>query len=156
MFILLFNIAGLAILGWILMIFLPGWSVTKRIVDWALFPAALCAIYLFGIVVLLSRTGLGVISDFGSPTGVISLLTDPDVALIVWIHVLAFDHLVGVIIFRDNMDRRVVPLPVQSVLLFITLMFGPAGFLAYWGLRLARGHGTDVLGAPLAVIPEES
>ena len=96
------------------------------------------------------------ISDFGSPTGVISLLTDPDVALIVWIHILAFDHLVGVIIFRDNMGRRVVPLPVQSVLLFVTLMFGPVGFLTYWGLRMVRGHGPDVLGVVGAPTPEAS
>ncbi len=28
---LLFNVAGLAIIGWALMILLPGWSVTKHL-----------------------------------------------------------------------------------------------------------------------------
>jgi hypothetical protein len=66
------------------------------------------------------------------------ILATPEVALIAWIHILAFDHLVGVVIYRDNMRHRVVPVPVQSVILFLTLMFGPIGFLAYWLARIAK------------------
>ena len=148
MYFLLFDIAGFAIAGWLLMILLPGWRVTQRVVQSTAFPAALCVIYVVGVVALLSRTGLGVIGDFGSAEGVVGLLADADVALVAWIHILAFDHLVGLFIFRDNLLHAVVPLPVQSVLLFVTLMFGPAGFLLYWGVRSLRGHGVAVLSTP--------
>ncbi|HSM06890.1 MAG TPA: abscisic acid-deficient protein Aba4 family protein, partial [Longimicrobiales bacterium] len=85
------------------------------------------------------------VADFGSAEGVVRLLSDPDVALVAWIHLLAFDHLVGVFIFRDNLQNDVVPVPVQSILLFLTLMFGPAGFLTYWIVRVARGRGTSLI-----------
>ena len=145
----LFNIAGLAIVGWLLMIFLPAWGVTRRLVKWTAFPALLSAIYAIGVVALLGRTGLGVVADFGTAEGVIGLLAKPDVALIAWIHILAFDHLVGVVIFRDNLRHRVVSLPVQSVLLFLTLMFGPVGFGLYWSARVAGGHGGAIGGDSL-------
>ena len=126
---LLFNVAGVAMVGWALMIVLPGWRVTRRLVEWTVFPAALALIYVIGVLAVLRQTGLGVVADFGSAEGVIGLMAQPDVALIAWIHLLAFDHLVGVFIFRDNLRHGVVPLPVQSLLLFLTLMFGPVGFL---------------------------
>jgi hypothetical protein len=75
------------------------------------------------------------IGDFGSAEGVTRLLATPDVALIAWIHILAFDQAVGLMIYRENMRDRHVPIPVQSVLLFATLMFGPAGFLGWYLLR---------------------
>lgn len=144
MYVLLFNLAGIAIVGWALMIFLPGWSVTRRIADWIAFPVYLAVLYVVGVLPLVVAAGPGIIGDFGSVGGVLGLLADPDVALIVWIHILVFDHLVGVFIYRDNMRERVVPLPVQSVVLFLTLMFGPAGFLLYYALRVARGRGPTI------------
>jgi hypothetical protein len=35
-------------------------------------------------------------------------------------------------------------LPVQSLILFLTLMFGPVGFLVYYALRIARGRGPAI------------
>jgi hypothetical protein len=60
-----------------------------------------------------------------------------DVALVAWIHILVFDQLVGLFIYRDNMHHRYVPLMAQSVILFLTFMFGPVGFLTYYLARLA-------------------
>ena len=142
----LFNVAGLAIVGWALMILLPGWSVTKRLVEWTAFPVAVSVIYVIGVLAVLSETGFGVVADFGSAEGVDGLMANPDIALIAWIHLLAFDHLVGVVIFRDNLRHDVVPIPIQSLLLLATLMFGPAGFLMYWIVRVARGRGSDLAG----------
>ncbi|HSM06790.1 MAG TPA: abscisic acid-deficient protein Aba4 family protein, partial [Longimicrobiales bacterium] len=102
---LLFNVAGLAILGWALMILLPTWSVTRRLVAWTVFPVLLAGIYVIGVVAVLAETGVGAVADFGSAEGVVRLLSDPDVALVAWIHLLAFDHLVGVFIFRDNLQN---------------------------------------------------
>lgn len=150
---LLYDLAALAIAGWALMILLPGWSVKKRVVEWTAFPVAVSVVYVVGIAVVLGRTGPGVVADFGSSEGVVRLLSRPDVALVAWIHILAFDHLVGVVIFRDNLRHGIVSLPVQSVLLFLTLMFGPLGFLAYWTVRVVRGGGSDLGGA---VEPKEA
>jgi len=141
MYVLLFNLAGPAIAGWALMIFLPSWSVTRWIARSAAFPVYLAALYVIGVVPLVVAAGPGIIGDFGSAEGVVRLLGSADAALVVWIHILAFDQLVGVMIYRDNMQTRVVPLPVQSVVLFLTLMFGPAGFLVYYVIRVARKRG---------------
>jgi hypothetical protein len=138
MYIALFNIAGLAMIGWLLMIFLPTWSVTRKVAAWALFPVFLALLYAIGLAVYLVGSGLGVVGEFGSAEGVIRILATPGIALVAWIHILVFDHLVAVLIYRDNMRHRVVPVPVQSVILFLTLMFGPVGFLTYYFVRIGK------------------
>lgn len=148
MYIVLFNIAGVAMFGWALMIFLPNWDPTRHLVEWAAFPALLALVYIIGMVPLLLAAGPGIMLDFGSAPGVQGLLADADIAMVVWIHILAFDHLVGVFIYRDNMREGVVPVPVQSLILFLTLMFGPAGFLVYYTIRLARKKGPAIGDSP--------
>jgi hypothetical protein len=138
MYVKLFELAGIAMLAWLLLIILPKWRVTRFIAETAVFPVFLCLLYLAGIVPLLMEQGPGVIRDFGSAEGVTRLLARQDVAMVAWIHILAFDQLVGLFIYRENMEHRYVPLPVQSILLFLTLMFGPVGFLAYYLLRLLK------------------
>ncbi len=138
MYVRLFDLAGLAIIAWLLLIFLPKWRVTQFIARTQIFPVFICVLYVVGVVPLLMGTGLGVMQDFGTAEGVTRLLTRQEVALVAWIHILAFDQLVGLFIYRENMERRYVPLPVQSVILFFTLMFGPAGFLIYYVLRFLR------------------
>jgi hypothetical protein len=66
------------------------------------------------------------------------LLGQQDIAIVAWIHFLAFDQLAGIFIYRDNMHHRYVPIPVQSVILFLTFMLGPVGFLSYYLARLIR------------------
>lgn len=145
MYVTLFNVAGLAIVAWLLLIFLPKWGVTRWVARTEVFPVFLALIYAVGVVPLLLETGPGVMRDFGTAEGVTRLLARQDVALVAWIHILCFDQLVALYIYRDNMERRYVPLAVQSVLLFLTLMFGPVGFLLYYLLRLVRrGRAAEV------------
>jgi hypothetical protein len=142
MYVLLFNLAGAAILGWAMLIFLPRWSVTRWTTTWAVFPAYLAVLYVIGVVPLAIAAGPGVMLDFGTADGVLRLLADPNVALIAWIHILAFDQVAGVWIYRHNMRHRVLPLPIQSLILFLTLMFGPAGFLAYYAACVAKNRAS--------------
>jgi hypothetical protein len=135
MYVALFNLAGIAMLGWLLLILLPTWKFTRWIAETAVFPVFLSIVYVLGIIPLLMQTGPGIMSDFGSAEGVTRLLGNADIALVAWIHILAFDQVVGMMIYRENMQHRYVPLPVQSVLLAATLMFGPVGFLTYYVLR---------------------
>jgi hypothetical protein len=134
----LFSIASVALLGWALMIFAPAWRVTRWLVRHELFPLFLVLLYAIGLFAIVF-TGPSVRWNFGNVDNVLALLAREDVALVAWIHILAFDHLVGVVIFRDNAAYRYVPTVVQSLILFVTLFFGPLGYLIYYLSRLARG-----------------
>jgi hypothetical protein len=134
----LFALAGLAIFGWMLLIFLPGWKVTRRIADSAVFPFYLSILYAVGVFAALRETGPGIMADFVTADGVLKILRMESVALVAWIHILVFDQVVAHLIYRDNMKYRFIPLPVQSVLLLVTLMFPPLGFFIYWLIRVTR------------------
>jgi hypothetical protein len=134
----LFDLAGLAMLGWLLVILLPTWRATRRLAESAIFPAYLSILYVVGLLAVVRATGFGFMADFGSADGVLGLLAQEPIALVAWIHILAFDQVVGLLIYRDNMRHRFVPIPLQSVLLVATLMLGPVGFLTYWAVRAAK------------------
>ena len=138
MYLNLFNLAGLAIVGYIPLIFAPTWRGTRRLAESAFFPIYIAVLYAFGVAALLMQLGPGFISDFGSAGGVIRLLARPDIALVAWLHILAFDQVIAIAIYRENMRHRYVPLLGQSALLFLTLMFGPLGYLAFQLVRIAR------------------
>lgn len=138
MYLTLFKLAGFAAPAWALLIFLPTWRGTRWLARSAIVPALLCLLYVIGIVALISASGFGFIRDFGSAEGVTRLLSQQNIAIVAWIHFLAFDQLVGIFIYRDNMHHRYVPIPVQSVILFFTFMLGPVGFLTYYLARLIR------------------
>lgn len=135
MYPLLFSLSGIAIFFWLMMILLPTWRVTRFLVEIKIIPIYLAILYTIGIIAAIWIYGIGFIGNFGSELGVIQLLADPDFALLVWIHILCFDQLVGHYLYKDNMEHRYVRLPIQSVLLFLTLMFGPLGWLCYIGIR---------------------
>jgi len=145
MYVTLFQLAGFAAPAWLLLIFLPKWRGTRWLALSAVFPVLLSILYLAGIAMVVSESGFGFMRDFGNVEGVTRLLARQDVAIVAWIHILAFDQLVGLFIYRDNMRHRYVPVVVQSVLLFFTFMLGPIGFLAYYLLKLARtrSFGSD-------------
>jgi hypothetical protein len=134
----LFQDAGLGIAGWALLIFLPTWRVTRAFADSAFFPTFIAILYAFGVGSLVMKSGLGFVADFGSIEGVRRLLADPDIAVVAWIHILAFDQAIGLWIYRENMRHHYVPLPLQSAILFLTLMFGPLGYLTFTLVRVTR------------------
>ena len=139
MYVTLFNLAGLAAPAWLLLIFLPKWKFTKWLARSAIVPALISLTYLAGVGLLMTAEGFAFMRDFGTAEGVTRLLARQDIAMVAWIHILAFDQLAGLLIYRDNMEHRYVPLPVQSVILFFTFMLGPVGFLTYYVLRSLRG-----------------
>lgn len=142
----LFQIASLAIVGWIPLIFFPTWRVSRRLADSAFFPIYIAVLYAFGVGALLMQFGPGFVADFGTAEEVARLLARQEIAWIAWLHILAFDQVIGLLIYRENMRRRYVPVPVQSALLVLALMFGPLGYLAFVAIRVAR-LGTRAFGA---------
>ena len=130
---LLFRLSNVLVLPvWALMILLPRWRWTTRIMRSPLVSAAPAALY--GALVLprlgeiwpaVSRPTLG---------GVATLLGSPAGASIAWVHFLAFDLFVGRWIYLDSQERGVRAW-LMAPILFLTLMLGPVGFLLYLIMR---------------------
>jgi hypothetical protein len=116
--------------GWLLLLFAPSWKYTGRIVCY-LIIAVLAVVYAW---MLLSDLG-SFDPEAGSTLANISeAFSNPRVALIGWIHYLAFDMLAGLVIALDA--RRVGINRILMILpLFFTLMTGPFGLLIYLIIR---------------------
>jgi hypothetical protein len=138
MYVTLFKIGGFVVLPWAVMIFLPTWRGTRWLTRTGIVPAFIAVLYVIGIVALISQSGFGFIRAFGTADGVAALMAYPSIAVVAWIHFLAFDQLVGIFIYRDNMHHGYVPIPLQSLILFLTFVLGPVGFLSYYLIRWAR------------------
>lgn len=123
----LFSIANtLALASWLLLAILPGRRWVTGLVTGGVVPAVLAAVYV-GIV---ATTFAGAEGSFATLNGVASLFQNRWLLLAGWIHYLAFDLLVGTWEARDATEHR-VPRVVLVVCLFLTFMFGPAGWLSY-------------------------
>lgn len=132
----LFQLSNLYIMPfWLLMIFLPHWSWTKRIIGSLWFIAPLAVAYALLILPQLGGGG-GLIGDLMNPTteGLAKLLGNPAGVAVGWIHFLAFDLFVGRWEYLDSREKGISAWLV-SPCIFLTLMFGPMGFLLYLVLR---------------------
>jgi Domain of unknown function (DUF4281) len=137
----IFSLSSLLVMPfWALMILLPRWRWTHRILrsPLVILPPAL----LYGALVLPRLAE--VFPAVSSPTlaGIAALLGTPAGATIAWAHFLAFDLFVGRWIYLDGRERGISALLIAPVL-FLTLMLGPLGFLLYLVLRdvAARSFG---------------
>lgn len=134
---------------WLLMIVLPRWRVTARVVR--------SHLVLLGPTLLYAALMLPRLAAH-APTllrpelhAVAALLGSPEGATIGWTHFLAFDLFVGRWIYLDARARGLSAWLVSPAL-FLTLLVGPVGLLAYLGVR--RVHhgraGADAANAPAA------
>ena len=128
-----FSLSNLTVMPfWLLMIVLPRWRWTERIMRSplvALLPALIYA------ALVLPRFG-AIFAAVRNPTlsGIVTLLGTPEGATIAWAHFLAFDLLVGRWAYLDSRERGVSGLLMAPILFFI-LMLGPIGFLLYLAVR---------------------
>jgi hypothetical protein len=129
----LFRLSNLLVLPfWALMILLPRWRWTTRIVRSQLGSVVPAALY---AALVLPRLG-EIWPAVSQPTlsGIAMLLGSPAGATIAWAHFLAFDLFVGRWIYLDSREQRISAWLMAPVL-FLTLMLGPAGFLFYLIVR---------------------
>ena len=127
----LFSLCGMLVLpGWLLLVFLPRWRWTARLVWPVVIPLLLALIYLYLVATTFGRTPGG----FGSLAEVSLLFSNSWVLLAGWIHYLAFDLFVGSWEVRDAQRVGVHHLLVVPCLV-LTFMFGPVGLLLYLILR---------------------
>src|SRR5262245_9324591 len=132
----IFSMANpLAVIGWILLALFPGRrSVTMGIAG-TLLPALFAVAYVAIAIAVFPRAN----GSFSTLAGVSELFTNQWLLLAGWLHYLAFDLLTGAWEARDSVERG-VPGWALVPCLFLTLMFGPAGWLAY---RSVRGRWGD-------------
>ena len=130
----LFGVAnGIAIVGWVLLAALPRRRWVTDIVTGATLPIAFAVLY----VAIVVTTFAGAEGSFSTLRGVATLFTNPWILLAGWVHYLAFDLLIGTWETRDARERGIPPLLLIPCL-FLTFMFGPAGWLLYMGVRRVR------------------
>lgn len=135
-----FQIGNFVVLPfWLLMILLPHWQWSKRIIatPWvAALPAILYAVLIvpqiLALAPLLANPQLDAIAELlGSPQG----------ATLAWLHFLAFDLFVGRWIYRESRALKITAW-ITSPVLVVTLLFGPLGFLLHLIVRWAlAGRG---------------
>ena len=127
----LFSVCGALVLpGWLLLVFLPRWKWTARLVCPVVLPGLLAVVYLWLAATTLGRTP----GDFGSLAGVSQLFQNPRALLAGWIHYLAFDLFVGSWEVRDAQRVGLHHLLVVPCLV-LTFLLGPVGLLLYFALR---------------------
>ena len=143
----LFRLSNFLVLPfWALMMLLPRWRWTTRIIRSPFVSAAPATLY---AALVLPRLG-EIWSAVLRPTlsGIVALLGSPAGATIAWVHFLAFDLFVGRWIYLDSQDRRISAWLMVPVL-FLTLMLGPAGFLFYLVVRSVGAVSPVSAKAPL-------
>jgi Domain of unknown function (DUF4281) len=126
----IFSLAAIAVLPlWLLMVFVPTWRWTGRIVSqpWAYVPLAV----LYAVLVLtrFGEVAQAVVINPRLET-VAPLLATPAGATIAWVHFLAFDVFVGRWAYLDARSRGIHPL-VMGPILVVTFLFGPMGLLLH-------------------------
>jgi hypothetical protein len=128
---LLFSIANaLSVLCWLLLAVLPSRSWVTEVVAGRVAPAAFAVAYIAIVVAVFPRTE----GSFSTLAGVTALFANSWLLLAGWLHYLAFDLLIGTWEARDSIDRG-VPRWLLVPCLFLTLMFGPMGWLIYMVVR---------------------
>mgnify|MGYP001764868495 FL=1 len=125
----------LALIGWLLLMALPGWAHAASVVV-GVVVVLLAIIYawvLFAALRQRPEPGSGK-PGFFTLGGVLALLRNPTAALAAWIHILAFDLMVGVYIRHEGALAGISHWALLPCYV-LTLMFGPLGLLAFLGLR---------------------
>jgi hypothetical protein len=134
----IFGLSGLLVLPlWLLIIAVPDWRVTNRIMRSPWVSAAPALLYLLLVSPRFGEIFLAVLSPRFAE--IQALLGSPAGTTIAWAHFLAFDLFVGRWIYLDARERKFSAL-IVSPILFLTLMLGPIGFLLYLVVRVAMLH----------------
>ena len=134
----LFSISNLLVLPfWLLMIALPHWRWTRRLLASPLIAMPPVLIY---AAVVLPRIG-EILPAVANPTlpDISSLLGTPAGATAAWAHFLAFDLFVGRWAYLDSRERNISAW-LMAPTLFLILMLGPLGFALYLGVRALAGR----------------
>lgn len=121
----------IALCGWVVLIGLPFWEAGSTFV---VYVAVSSLALIYGYLLYLSFKEKSIAGEdrpgFLSLRGVVALFQNPTAALAAWVHILAFDLMVGVYIQQEGSQ-----LDISHWLLIpcyiLTLIFGPFGLLLF-------------------------
>lgn len=138
----------IALLGWALLAFLPRKPLVHSLILY-LGVGLLCLCYAVLLGLLMSGSidpglapGSGPMRmSFSSIPGVRAIFQSDGGVVVGWTHYLAFDLFTGLWIGRDA-DAKGFSRLVQLPFLFVTLMAGPVGLLAWLAVRERRARKT--------------
>lgn len=129
-----FGIANnLAMVSWVLMIFLPKWKWTTKIIV-GVSVTILSFAYAYYVITTFDASSL---SSFGSLSGVMNLFTEPAAVLAGWIHYLAFDLMLGRFVLLNSQKHQINHFLIIPCLLGC-FMLGPIGLLLYLIIRFIK------------------
>ncbi len=131
----LFAICNTLVLpGWLLLVVLPRWKWTTKVITSVIMPFLFGLVYLYLVLVYFGKSEGG----FGSLAGVTELFQNPYILLAGWLHYLAFDVFVGSWEVRDA-QRLGMSHWLVIPCLGLTFMFGPIGlgiyFISRWTFK---------------------
>ncbi len=126
----------LALIGWLLLLLVPRWKWTRKIVIAGAIPLILAVAYLILVVLFFGKAEGG----FDSLGNVMKLFTNKWAVLAGWIHYLAFDLFVGIWEVEDAREKGVSHWFVVPCLI-LTFLLGPFGFLLYHVVRFFAAKG---------------
>jgi hypothetical protein len=130
---IIFAVSNLLVVPfWLLMIGLPHWRWTQRILQSPLVLVPLPLLYT--VVALPQLPELLPVLVHPQLETVAAALGKPAVAAAGWIHYLAFDFFVGRYAYLDSRKRGIDAWPMVPVLV-LTMFLGPVGLLLYLALR---------------------
>ena len=131
----LFKAANYAVVPfWLLLIVVPRWSWTQRLVHGPVALLLLTPVYAYMLF------GYGPVPEgmgFSSLYGVMIGFSAPHIVVAGWIHYLIFNLFIGAWETRDA-QRRGIPHLLVVPCLIVTLMIGPVGLLLYVLVRFFR------------------
>ena len=126
----------LALAGWILLIFVPRWKWTRKIVINGAIPLIISVAYLLLIILFFGQADGG----FDSLENVMKLFTNKWAVLAGWLHYLAFDLFVGSWEVKDAQELGISHWFVIPCLI-LTFLLGPIGLLLYSIIRFFAAKG---------------
>ena len=118
------------LIGWLLLVFLPRWRWSARLIAPALIPVLLSGLYTTLVIQEPSHSSGG----FSSLPLVAQLFQNRAILLAGWVHYLAFDLFVGSWEVRDAQQIGIAHYLVVPCLI-LTFLLGPAGWLLYFAVR---------------------
>ena len=140
---LLFELASnTVVFGWLALaigIFVSTgnvWRVRLMFIAGRIVPALVAAIYIYCLIKAWGTTN-GSMTSFA---GVAQLMAAPQGALVIWVHILVVDLVAGRWMADDAQARNVSAWLLLPFLL-VTLLFAPAGLLAYFCLQAMKRPG---------------
>jgi Domain of unknown function (DUF4281) len=123
----LFDIANLFVLPfWALMIVLPKWEITRKVITSPLPFVTLAALYIYLLIVAVNPESAQALAN-PKLADIARFFADEGAAAVGWVHFLVMDLFVGRYIYLEGQDREIVT--IHS--LIICLFFGPIGLLSH-------------------------